>query len=208
MIFELTLFGVFLFEDVELRIDAFTTPTFVNGTKVFVRFGLLSSVACFFDPFSEEFTVAFEFVDKLGIVGKVIDLMGILFEIVKFFGRAFSEEGPGGDFSKFTLGMEFAKAFGWGLFVAILGLEKNAIGHEVAEVAELVSTHGPDAVDRVIATVTGRNDMVPRFVVVGKEILSVEVVGKFDAGQSEGGGRDIKTADKFVAGCMFLDARS
>ena len=50
--------------------------------------------------------------------------------------------------------------------------------------------------------------MASRFVVIAKEVFSVEVVGKFDVGKSEGGGRDIKTADEFVAGCILLDARS
>ena len=122
---------------------------------MFVRFGVLSLVACFFNPLSEEFTVAFELASKLGSVSKIIDLVGVLFEIVKFFGRTFSEKGPSRDLPKFTFGVEFAKALGLGLSVAILGLEKNAICHEVAEVAELFSPDGADAVDRVIATITG-----------------------------------------------------
>ena len=134
--------------------------------------------------------------------------MGVFFEIVKFFGRAFSEEGPCRDLSKFTFGVEFTKALGLGLSVAILGLQENAIGHEVAEVAELFGPHGADAVDRVIATITGRDDVVPRFVVVAKEIFPVEVVREFNAGKSERGGRDIKTTDEFVAGCILLDAWS
>ena len=134
--------------------------------------------------------------------------MGVFFEIVKFFGRAFSEEGPCRDLSKFTFGVEFTKALGLGLSVAILGLQENAIGHEVAEVAELFGPHGADAVDRVIATVTGRDDMVPRFVVISKEILSVEVVREFNTGKSERGSRDIKTTDEFLAGCILLDAWS
>lgn len=175
---------------------------------MFLRFGLLSLVGCFFDPLIEEFTVAFEFVSKIRIIGKIIDLMGVFFEVVKFFGRAFPEEGPCRDLSKFTFGVEFTKALGLGLSIAILGLQENAIGHEVAKVAELFGPHRADAVDRVIATVTGRDDMVPRFVVIAKEILSVEVVGKVDAGKCERGGGDIKTTDEFVAGCILLDAWS
>jgi len=202
------LFAIFLFKDVELRVNAFTSPALVNGTKVFVRFGLLSLVACFLDPFVEEGAVVFQFVGEPGIVGEVVDLMRIFFEIVEFFGVAFSEEGPGWDLPKFTFGVELAEAFGLGLPVAILGLEENAISHEITEVAELLGADGADAVDRVIATVTGRDDVVSRFVVVAKEIFSVEVVREFNTGKSEGGGGDIKTTDEFVAGCILLDAWS
>lgn len=202
------LFAIFLFKDVELRVNAFTSPALVNGTKVFARFGLLSLVACFLDPFVEEVAVVFQFAGESGIVGEVVDLMRIFFEIVKFFGRAFSEEGPRRDFPKFTFGVEFTKALGLSLSVAILGLEENAIGHEVAEVAKLFGPHGADAVDCIIATITGRDDVVPRFVVVAKEIFSVEVVREFNAGKSERGGGDIKTTDKFVAGCILLEAWS
>ena len=150
----------------------------------------------------------FQFVGEPGIVGEVVDLMRIFFEIVKFLGRAFSEEGPIRDLPKLTFGVELAKALGLGLSVAVLGLEENAIGHEVAKVAELFGPHGADAVDRVIATVTGRNNVVPCFVVVAKEIFSVEVVREFNASKSERGGGDIKTTDKFVAGGILLDAWS
>jgi hypothetical protein len=96
--------------------------------------------------------------------------------------------------------VEFTKALGLSLSVAILGLEENAIGHEVAEVAELFGPYGADAIDCIIATITGRDDVVPRFVVVAKEIFSVEVVREFNAGKSERGGGDVKTTDEFVAG--------
>ena len=202
------LFTIFLFKDVELGVNAFSSPALVNGTKVFVRFGVLSLVAGFLDPFVEEVAVVFQFAGESGIVGEVVDLMRIFFEIVELFGRAFSEEGPGWDLPKFTFGVELAKALGLSLSVAILGLEENTIGHEVAEVAELFGPYGADAVDRVIATITGRDDVVPCFVVVAKEIFSVEVVREFNASKSERGGGDIKTTDKFVAGGILLDAWS
>ena len=202
------LFAIFLFKDIELRVNAFTSPALVNGSKVFARFGLLSLVAGFLDPFVEEVAVVFQFAGESGIVGEVVDLMRIFFEIVEFFGRAFSEEGPGWDLPKFTFGVELAKALGLSLSVAILGLEENTIGHEVAEVAELFGPYGADAVDRVIATITGRDDVVPCFVVVAKEIFSVEVVREFNASKSERGGGDIKTTDKFVAGGILFDAWS
>ena len=76
--------------------------------------------------------MAFEFVSKIRIIGKIIDLVGVFFEVVKFFGRAFPEEGPGRDLSKFPFGVVLTKARGLGLSVAILGLQANAIGHDVA----------------------------------------------------------------------------
>ena len=173
--------GCLFFEDIKFRIHTFLAPTLVDGAEVLFRFGLFSFVAGFLDPGGEQIAVTFKFLGELRIVCEVFDLMRIFLHIVEFFRRPLSKKSLFGNLTKLTVGMEFAQALRLGLTITILSLEKNTISEEVPEVAKLFGANGADPIDGEVATVTGGDNMITFLEVLTKEILAVEIFGKFNS---------------------------
>ena len=194
-----------LFELIVFRIhfrvfeDGLVFPEVVGGFKLTGVFGILAFVAGFLDPIFEDFAVAFELGLTLGIGGEVFYLEGVGRKVVEFFGGALTEPVCLLIRSELALFAEFFEFENGWAFVAILGLEHGAVGEEVPNVAELVGSHGADAIDGVVAAVAGRDDVGAGFVIGGEEVATIEVVGHPYSAEGEGGGGEVEAGDHVVS---------
>lgn len=135
--------------------DGLVLPEVVGGPELFGVFGLLALVAGFRNPILKDLTMAFELVLKGRVVGEIVDLVWIRGEVVELLGGSLAEPVlflVGGELS--FLAEFFELENGWAV-VAVLGLEKMAVGKVVSNVTEFAGSDGADPIDGVVASIAG-----------------------------------------------------
>ena len=85
-------------------------------------------------------------------------------EVVEFLRRAFTKECTFLNLAQFASSVKFTQTPRMIIAVTVLWLEQDAIGEEVANIAEVLCAHGANAIDRIITAVSSRYRPVsPRF---------------------------------------------
>ena len=71
---------------VVLGVHTLGTPALEGGQQADIGLRLLSLVPGFLDPAGKDFPVTLEFLPELRVLGQIVDLVGIIGEVVEFLG--------------------------------------------------------------------------------------------------------------------------
>ena len=109
----------------------------------------------------------------LGILGQVVELVGVFFEIVELFFRACLGTHVGGlERRHLPVGVSAAQFDDAGMLVTVLGLVESAVGQVIANVAKAFRPDCADAIDGDATAIAGGDDEFLRLVVCGKEVVT------------------------------------
>ena len=109
----------------------------------------------------------FEGLAVLGIVGKIMDFVWVVGEVVEFFRGFFGAEENELGFVHLAVSHHLAEFFGDRPWIFVAWLHEGTVGEVVAQVFIAWCDDGADAFDGVVAPVAGGGNVFSRLIILG-----------------------------------------
>jgi len=163
-------------------------------------FGDFAPVLGVNDPFIQDAAEFFQDGLVVWVLGEVMDFVGIVLEVVEFFGGAegSGEAGLGG--GEFSAGVEDFDEGPGGILALLVevGVQVGQVGEEIADVFVAVATDTADAVVGFVAAVSGGEDVFSFLGIGAPEDMALEMGGRIDADHFQAGGGEVDHADEVI----------
>ena len=109
----------------------------------------------------------FEGLAVLGIVGKIMDLVWVVGEVVEFFRGFFGAEENELGFVHLAVSHHFSEGLGNRPGILVTGLHEGAVSKIITQVFIAWRDDGADAFDGVVAPVAGGGNVFSRLIILG-----------------------------------------